>query len=125
MGSALCLYGTAAQEVAMADSQVAQNVKHTEVSDGNWIDGGAARTVGDQAAKRRSSFAACEPLFASLGSAAIDCGDNSPLMSATLTSTMQCAPSSVQRICCLLAMRWLTPSLTADSAMLLAIGRPL
>jgi hypothetical protein len=38
---------------------------------------------------------------------------------------MQCAPSSVQRICCFLAMRWLTTWFTADSAMLLLIGRPL
>lgn len=40
------------------------------------------------------------------------------------TCAMQCAPSSVQRICCFLAMWWLTTWFTADSAMLL-IGRPL
>jgi hypothetical protein len=35
-----------------------------------------------------------------------------------------CAPSSVHRICCFLAMRTLITWLTADSAMPLAMGRP-
>ena len=60
-----------------------------------------------------------------LGNVTSNLGDNSPLMSATRTCARQCAPSSDQRICCFLAMRWLTTSLTADSAMLLLIGRPL
>jgi hypothetical protein len=52
-------------------------------------------------------------------------GENSPFKTATLTCTMQCAPSSVQRICRFLAIRWLTTWFTADSAMLLLIGRSL
>lgn len=38
---------------------------------------------------------------------------------------MQCAPSFVQRIWAFLAIRWLTNWLTAESAMLLLIGKPL
>ena len=52
-------------------------------------------------------------------------GENSPFNTATLTCAMQCAPSSVQRICRFLAIRQLTTWFTADSAMLLLIGRPL
>jgi len=52
-------------------------------------------------------------------------GREFPFKTATLTCTMQCAPSLVQRICRFLAMRWLTTWFTADSAMLLLIGRPL
>ena len=52
-------------------------------------------------------------------------GREFPFKTATLTCAMQCAPSSVQRICRFLAMRWLTTWFTADSAMLLLIGRPL
>jgi hypothetical protein len=48
-----------------------------------------------------------------------------PFRSATLTCARRCAPSSVHRICCFFAMRWLTTWLTADSAMLLLIGSPL
>lgn len=51
-------------------------------------------------------------------------GESSPLRTATLTCARQCAPSSVQRIWRFLAMRWLTTRFTADSAMLLLIGRP-
>jgi hypothetical protein len=51
--------------------------------------------------------------------------ENSPFKTATLTCAMQCAPSSAQRICRFLAIRWLTTWFTADSAMLLLIGRPL
>src|SRR5471032_2478296 len=34
--------------------------------------------------------------------------ENSSLRTATLTCARQCAPSSVHRICCFFAMRWLT-----------------
>ena len=51
--------------------------------------------------------------------------ENSSLRTATLTCARQCAPSSVHRICCFFAMRWLTTRFTADSAMLLLIGSPL
>src|ERR1019366_8711739 len=60
-----------------------------------------------------------------LANAAILCTESSPLRSATLTCARQCAPSSVHRICCFFAMRWLTTWFTADSAMLLLIGSPL
>src|SRR6202166_717792 len=51
--------------------------------------------------------------------------ENSSLRTATLTCARKCAPSSVHRICCFFAMRWLTTWLTADSAVLLLIGSPL
>ena len=52
-------------------------------------------------------------------------GDSSPLSAATRTCARQWAPSSVHRICCFFAMRWLTTRFTADSAMLLLMGKPL
>ncbi len=49
-------------------------------------------------------------------------GESSPFNTATLTWTMQCAPSSVQRICRFLAMRWLTTELTALDGLLKFTG---
>ena len=72
------------------------------------------------ARRMRAEFAACV-----LVNAASLFTENSSLRTATLTCARQCAPSSVHRICCFFAMRWLTTRFTADSAMLLLIGSPL
>ena len=52
-------------------------------------------------------------------------GENFPFKTTTLTCAIQCASSSVQRICRFLPTRWLTTWFTVDSAMLLLIGGPL
>ena len=77
----------------------------------------------------RQNHAACrewdEFAHGILANSASPFTENSPLRTATLTCARQCAPSSVHRICCFFAMRWLTTWFTADSAMLLLIGSPL
>jgi hypothetical protein len=87
-------------------------------------DARAAKSAGGYAVQSRASHRGRGVLRLALGKAASNPGDSSPLMSATRTCARQCAPSSDQRICCFFAMRRLTTSLTADSAMLLLIGRP-
>jgi hypothetical protein len=46
-----------------------------------------------------------------LANAASRCTESSLFRSATLTCASRCAPSSVHRICCFFAMRWLTTCL--------------
>jgi len=69
----------------------------------------------------RQNHAACrecdEFAHGILANAASRVTDNSSLRTATLSCAKQCAPSSVHRICCLFAMRWLTTWFAADSAM--------
>ena len=67
----------------------------------------------------------CRDARSAILSAEMRRGENPPFKTAPLTCPMQYAPSLVQRICCLLTMRWLTNWFTADSAMLLLIGKPL
>ena len=73
-----------------------------------------------------AAWRACDEFAAGiLANAASRCTESSLLRSATLTCARRCAPSSVHRICWCFAIRWLTTWLTAGSAMLLLIGRPL